>query len=119
MFLNAVKSVEAVWHHDEGGQGNVEEDLLRHSVSHCPLHVSTQSFNESCVFHNWDSDSINEKEFIHQNRKHRIHAQQENIVVTKQKCHQEPKQVNQVQWTVVDINDSEHFQSCKGHHNCW
>jgi hypothetical protein len=109
MFLNAMESVEAVWHHDEGSQSNVEEYLLSHSISHCPLHVSTHHFNEVSVFNNWDSYGINEKEFIHQNRKHGVHTQQENIVITEQKRHQEPKQVNQVKRAMVDINDSEHF----------
>jgi hypothetical protein len=68
MSLNAVESVEAVWHHDKSGKGNVEENLFCHSVSHCPWHVTTHGFDEVGVFNNWNSNSINEKEFIHQNR---------------------------------------------------
>jgi len=34
-----MESVQAVWHHGEGGQGEVKEELLGHSALHWPLHV--------------------------------------------------------------------------------
>ena len=101
--------IQAVRHHDEGCQGDVEEYLLRHSVLHWPLHVGSILLHEHCVLDNWNSDSINEEELPKQNRKHSEHAHQEHVFIRKKERKQKPEQVDQVQWAVVLVDNPEHF----------